>query len=231
MLQISIGQEANLAKLANLATIATLANLELCYSRNPSGFLFLEEQRMKRVICVVSGILLAASAAFGQGAPQRVTVAVRLQQAYNQLKTNITQSAAKMTDADANFKASPENRTFAQQFSHIAQFHYLFCSQVKGANPNQENLEQTKTTKADAVKALADSFAYCDDLFSSLTDEAASQFVAGRGGEQSKVVPLINLIAHDNEEYGIITVYLRLKGMVPPSTENAGRGRAGRGGQ
>jgi uncharacterized damage-inducible protein DinB len=185
---------------------------------------------MKRVICLVPGILLAASAAFAQGAPQKVTVAVRLQQAYNQLKTNLTQAAAKMSEADATFKPSPENRTFAQQFSHVAQFHYVFCSQVKGGqNPNTENLEQTKTSKADALKALADSFAYCDDVFSSLTDEAATQFVAGRGGEQSKLVPLINLIAHDNEEYGIVTVLLRLKGMVPPSTENAGRGRAGRG--
>jgi hypothetical protein len=106
----------------------------------------------------------------------------------------------------------------------VAQFHYNFCSQVKGGtNPNQENLEQTKTTKADVIKALADSFAYCDDAFSSLTDETAAQFVQGRGGEQARAVPLINLIAHDNEEYGIITVYLRLKGIVPPSTENQGR--------
>ena len=121
---------------------------------------------MKRVMCIVSGVLLAASAVFAQGAPQRVTVALRLQQAYAQVKTNLTQAAAKMAEADATFKPAPENRTFAQQFSHIAQFHYVFCSQVKGGqNPNTENLEQTKTTKADALKALADSFAYCDDAF------------------------------------------------------------------
>ena len=181
----------------------------------------------------MAGLLLSATVSSAQAPAggQKVGVAARLQQAYAQLKTNMTQAADKMTDADATFKPAPEIRGFAAQFSHVAQFHYLFCSQVKGGtNPNTANLEQTATTKADAVKALADSFAYCDDAFSSLTDETAMQFIAGRGGEQARAVPLINLIAHDNEEYGIITVYLRLKSMVPPSTENAGRGRRGGGG-
>jgi uncharacterized damage-inducible protein DinB len=184
---------------------------------------------MKRILCLTVGILLAATVASAQApAGGRVGVAARLQQMYTGLKTNLTQAADKMTDADASFKPAPEIRSFAQQFSHIAQFHYIFCSQVKGGtNPNTENLEQTKTTKADAVKALADSFAYCDDVFASLTDETANQSVAARGGEQARAVPLINLVAHDNEEYGILTIYLRLKGQVPPSTENAGRGRRG----
>jgi uncharacterized damage-inducible protein DinB len=187
---------------------------------------------MKRMLCVMSGCLLAASAVQAQAPTgQKVGVAARLQQQYAQIKTNLTQSADKMSDADASFKPTPEIRSTAGQIAHVAQFHYLFCSQVKGgANPNTENLEQTKTAKADVVKALADSFAYCDDAFSSLTDETAMQMVAGRGGEQAKAVPLMNLIAHDNEEYGILTVYLRLKGMVPPSTENAGRGRGQGGG-
>lgn len=184
---------------------------------------------MNRILCLTVGVLLAATFAYAQ-APGggRVGVVTRLQQGYAQMKTNLTQAADKMTDADATFKPAPEVRSFAQQFSHIAQFHYNYCSQAKGGtNPNTENLEQTKTTKADAVKALADSFAYCDDAFSSLTDESVNQFITTRGGEQSKLVPLMNLIAHDNEEYGIITVYMRLKGQVPPSTENAGRGRRG----
>ena len=187
---------------------------------------------MKRILCLAIGGFLAATSASAQ-APGggRVGVVARLQQGYAQMKTNLTQAADKMTEADAAFKAAPEVRSFAQQFSHVAQFHYNYCSQAKGgANPNSENLEQTKTTKADAMKALADSFAYCDDAFSSLTDESVNQFITTRGGEQSKVVPLMNLIAHDNEEYGIITIYLRLKGQVPPSTENAGRGRRGGGG-
>src|SRR5262245_57537588 len=116
-------------------------------------------------------MVLTAATVFAQapGGAQRVTAAVRLQQQYNQAKTNLTQSAEKMTEETATFKPSPDVRTFAGVFAHVAQFHYIWCSQFKGgANPNQDNLEQTKTTRADAIKTLADSFAYCDDAFASL---------------------------------------------------------------
>jgi uncharacterized damage-inducible protein DinB len=180
------------------------------------------------------GALLVASAAFAQPpAPGPVGIATGLQRAYAQMKTNLTQAADKMSEADYAFKPVPEIRSFGGQLAHVAQFHYLFCAGAKGvANPNQENIEQTKTTKADVVKALADSFAFCDDAFSSLTDATAVETVTqGRGGPTARAVLLTNLIAHDNEEYGIITVYMRLKSLVPPSTENAGRGRGGRGGR
>jgi hypothetical protein len=106
---------------------------------------------------------------------------------------------------------------------------------VKGVpNPNQgNNLENSATTKAAVVKALADSFAFCDDAYAALTDQTAAEMVTGgRGGPRAKAVMLNQIVEHDNEMYGIGTVYLRLKGLVPPSTEQqlqrqggAGRGR------
>jgi hypothetical protein len=85
------------------------------------------------------------------------------------------------------------------------------------------------------MKAVADSFAFCDDVFSSLTDASATEMISnGRGGQQSRVTALLGVIAHDSEMYGIGTVYLRLKGQIPPSTELFMRGRgapAGRGRQ
>ena len=84
-------------------------------------------------------------------------------------------------------------------------------------------------TKADFVKALADSFAYCDAAFSALTDERAVQLVKQGPNEVARSSVLANLLGHDNEEYGIITVYLRLKTLVPPSTERQMQGRGGRG--
>lgn len=191
---------------------------------------------MKRVTCIASGILLTASAAFAQmpaqGAPQKVSLAVGLQRSYDNIKTNLTQAVDKMAEADTSFTPASPVRGFGAQFGHVSNFHYLFCSAAKGeANPNQgQNLEQ-KTTKADFVKALADSFAYCDPVFSSLTDESAVQLVKQGQNEVARGSVLTNLIAHDNEEYGIITIYLRLKAQVPPSTERQMQGRGGRGGR
>ena len=188
---------------------------------------------MKRVTYLVSGILLATGAAFAQqGAPQKVSLAVGLQRSYDNIKTNLTQAVDKMAEADTAFTPASPVRGFGPQFGHVANFHYLFCSAAKGqANPNQgQNLEQ-KTTKAEFVKTLADSFAYCAAAFSSLTDESAVQLVKQGPNEVARGSVHTNLIAHDNEEYGIITIYLRLKSQVPPSTERQMQGRGGRGGR
>jgi uncharacterized damage-inducible protein DinB len=124
----------------------------------------------------------------------------------------------------------PEVRTFGQLFAHVAQAPFAQCSGVKGVpNPQQgKQLEQELKTKAEITKALADSFAFCDDAFSSTTADNAMQYVRTFGNnEVPRAAGLFGVIAHDNEMYGTAAVYLRLKGIVPPSTE--GRGRRGRG--
>ena len=191
---------------------------------------------MKRVLCLVSAAMLVGLAAFAQQPgggqpPAAATLAVGLQRAYAGIKTNLTQAAEKMAEGDYDFKPNPDIRTFGGQLAHVAQFHYLFCSGAKGvANPIQgQNLEMTKTTKADVVKALGDSFAFCDDAFSALTDASAVELVTQGRGQIARGAVLANLIAHDSEEYGITTVYMRLKTVVPPSTANAPQ-RGGRGG-
>jgi uncharacterized damage-inducible protein DinB len=148
------------------------------------------------------------------------------------MKATLTQSAEKMPEADYSFKPTPEIRSYGQIFGHVANAQFGQCADAKGVpNPHQgENFEQ-KAAKADIVKALADSFAFCDDVFSSLTDETAAQMITqGRGGQTSRAAALMGVLTHGSEMYGIATVYLRLKGLVPPSTEMFQRGRGGRGG-
>ncbi len=188
---------------------------------------------MKRLICVFSGCLMVASAAAAQG-PGRgpVTTAAALQRSYAGLKNNLTQSAEKMPGADFFFKPTPAIRSFGQLFGHVADAQFGQCSGLKGApNPRQGQPSfEMLTTKAEVVKALADSFAFCDDVFSSLTDASATEMVSnGRGGQQSRIAGLTGVLTHGSEMYGIATVYLRLKNLVPPSTENFMRGRGARG--
>jgi len=65
----------------------------------------------------------------------------------------------------------------------VANFHYQLCAAAKGVpNPNMGNNLEMKTTKAEFVQALAESFAFCDDAFSALTDASAAELVTqGRG--------------------------------------------------
>jgi hypothetical protein len=192
---------------------------------------------MKRTLIVSSGLLFAAASAAAQPPPpgQPLTLSASLQRSYNNIKMNVTQSADKLGEADYGFKVGPqpETRTFGQLFAHIAQSQFGTCAAVKGVpNPVQgQQLEQTLKTKADIVKAVTDSFAFCDDAFSSLTDQTALQMVKQGQGEIAKAAALANLVAHSNEMYGTSAAYLRAKSIVPPSTERSqmgGRG-AGRG--
>lgn len=192
---------------------------------------------MRRVPCLVLGVFLIAPAVFAQGGPggQPVGIVAGLQASYGRIKNMVTLSADKLSEADYAFKPVNEIRSYGQLWAHVANAHYNFCAQAKGVpNPNQgNNLEDTATTKAAVVKALADSFAFCDDAFSRLTDQSAAEMLTGgRGGPRARLVVLNGVIEHDNEMYGIGTVYQRLKGVVPPSTElqqqrQGGPGRQG----
>src|SRR5690349_19901069 len=123
--------------------------------------------------CLISAFLLVASVAIAQGPPQGpLGTAVAIQRGYAQLKNNITASADKMSDADYFFKPTPDIRGYGQLWGHVADAQFGQCAGAKGVpNPRQgqPSFEQL-TTKADVVKAVADSFAFCDEAFSSLTD-------------------------------------------------------------
>jgi len=192
---------------------------------------------MKRAVCLTSVFLLIVAAAGAQQPPaaaqggQKIGIAQSLQNGYNNLKRNLTQAADKLSEADYSFKPGtmPEVRNYGALFAHVAQAQFGQCSAVKGVpNPNQgKNLEEELKTKADITKALADSFALCDEAFSSTTDENALQTVRQGNNEVTRAAALYGVLVHGNEMYGTSAVYLRLKGVVPPSTE--GRGRRGRG--
>jgi hypothetical protein len=61
----------------------------------------------------------------------------------------------------------------------------------------------------------------CDSLFSSLTDADLHKMVgAGRGGQRMELSIIQGpILEHSQEMYGYMAVYLRLKGIVPPSSE------------
>src|SRR5215471_18707696 len=175
---------------------------------------------MTRVVTLFSGCLLAASAALAQPPQGPVGTAVALQRGYAGLKNNITASAEKMSEADYFFKPTPDIRGYGQLWGHVADAQFGQCSGARGVpNPRQGQPSfETLTTKADIVKAVADSFAFCDEAFSTLTDASAAEMISnGRGGQQSRAVALLGVIGHGSEMYGIGTVYLRLKGQIPPS--------------
>ena len=166
-----------------------------------------------------SVVMLLAAALAGGCALQAQTanpLIAESRRAYTAIKTNLTKAADKMSDENYNFKASPDIRTFGALIGHIADSQLRTCAAVKGEQ--KEATAASKTAKADLVAALKASFDECDAAWDSVTDANAAEMLAGRG-QRSKLGALIGNTTHSNEEYGYLAVYMRLKGVVPPSSE------------
>jgi uncharacterized damage-inducible protein DinB len=128
-------------------------------------------------------------------------------------------AAGKMPEEQYAFKPDPAVRSFGQIVGHIADSNYLFCSTVLGeANPSPE-IEKTKVTKADLRAALHEAFSYCNRAYLTLTDASANETVKAFGQERNKLGALWFNASHNLEHYGNLVVYMRLKGYVPPSSE------------
>jgi uncharacterized damage-inducible protein DinB len=138
---------------------------------------------------------------------------------YNGIKGTLTKAADQMSEADYSYKASPAERTYGAMVGHIADVQLALCGNAKGEQ-KMGDAEKTKTTKADLVATLKASFDYCDGVYNSLTDADAATQVTLFGPRKATKLAVLNFnIAHDNEMYGQLVVYLRIKGLVPPSSQ------------
>jgi uncharacterized damage-inducible protein DinB len=147
---------------------------------------------------------------------------------YRIIKSFVSRAADKMPQDHYSFRPTPDVRTFAALVGHLADANYRLCSVAAGEQrPPLEGIEKSQTTKADLAQALAASFEYCDKVFGAMTDSAGTTIVKfSAGGEGARVpieLPKLSVLAfhtqHAFEHYGNIVTYMRLKGLVPPSSE------------
>lgn len=137
---------------------------------------------------------------------------------YTSVKGNILKAAEKMPEANYGFKPSPDVRSYGAVLGHIVDSQAFFCGAAKGETKDS-TVEKDVHTKAALIAALKASFAYCDAAYDGLTDANGAMMMKFGKGERSMAGILIFNVAHDNEHYGNIVTYLRIKGIVPPSSE------------
>jgi uncharacterized damage-inducible protein DinB len=136
------------------------------------------------------------------------------------IKGNVVKAAQQMAEENYAFKPTPDVRSFGQLVGHIANANYMICSTASGAaNPSKTDIEKTLTSKADLSKAVAESFAFCEAQFDAMTPAKAAEMIDMFGMKMPRLNALHFNTAHDFEHYGNIVTYMRLKGMVPPSSQ------------
>ena len=132
--------------------------------------------------------------------------------------TYIVRSAQQMSEADFAFKPVATVRSFGQIVAHVADDEMGWCAQILGQPVKQTQFEKGLTSKADIIKAIQDAGAYCEKAYG-ITDAQAAGVTTIWGGQQAKIRGLIDNASHDWEHYGNIVTYMRIKGMVPPSSQ------------
>jgi len=139
---------------------------------------------------------------------------------YSFMSGAVIRAAEKMPEENYSFKPTPDVRSFGQLVGHEADANYMFCSMAAGeANP-AKGIEKTKTSKADLVAAIKDAVAYCNKTYDGMTDAQGSQMVKFMNYNLAKLTLLSLNTAHTDEHYGNMVTYLRIKGIVPPTSEN-----------
>jgi uncharacterized damage-inducible protein DinB len=182
----------------------------------------------RSILGLVASSLLAIPAVAQQAQQPPTTVAAYVRNAYMGVRNNILRSAEKMPEEYFGLRPGPQEevRTFGQHLGHVAIYNFLWCSQAKGEkNPNAgNNLEKTLKTKAEFMKALNDAFAYCDPAYTALTDASGMEIIditqeSGRQTRLPRMALLIMNLSHNNEIYGNMITTMRMKSIVPSSSE------------
>jgi uncharacterized damage-inducible protein DinB len=137
---------------------------------------------------------------------------------YQRLRDLYVRAAEAMPEEHYGWRPAADVRTFGQLLGHVANENYLFCASAVGvANPNAADFEKT-TSKADLVSALKASWAYCDPAYQ-MDEMKSMEETSVFGTKGTRLWALIFNVTHDSEHYGNMVTYMRLKGLVPPSSQ------------
>ena len=167
---------------------------------------------MKRSIAVIA----AVTACLLQ-AQDANPVSAGLKQSWGNIKNLLSKEADKMPAENYNFKPTPELQDFGTRVAHIVGANMRTCASLKG---EQKTVTLAATaSKAEIVAGMKEAWDECDSAFAALTDADAHSMIAGRGGQRSKLAVAEGMLEHSQELYGYMAVYLRLKGIVPPSSD------------
>lgn len=173
---------------------------------------------MRRSFALALLVVITGGAAPGWA--QSSPLSAEVKRDYQSVRDYFIRAAEEMPDSDYTFRPSPDVRTFGQQVAHVADDQYNLCAPAKGETRKAAytEIENTLSAKTDLVAALKAAFAYCDGAYDALTDASGAEPTTSMM-HRTKFGMLNWNLWHTWEHYGNVVVYLRMKGLVPPSSQ------------
>ncbi|MGH9347168.1 MAG: DinB family protein [Vicinamibacterales bacterium] len=175
---------------------------------------------MYRPALLLTAMWLTANVALAQEGVPTATLSASSKALYHYAQDYVIRAAEKMPEEHYAFRPTPDVRTFGQIVGHLADAQYLLCAGAYGEKPPVGGIEKGSTTKADLVKALKTAVDYCQRAHDVVAGPKGIDMIDGiPGGKHPRVGALYFNSMHTFEHYGNLITYLRLKGIVPPSSE------------
>jgi len=169
-------------------------------------------------LIVVVALAAAPVAASAQNA-NPLTANAKVQ--FGALSGFVVRSAEKVPDDLYPFRATPEVRSMAELFGHVADAMFAMCSTAAGTKPPRTGIEKVVLAKPQLIAALKEGVSYCNSVYDSMTDQKGLETVPFYFGPTPRLAVLYFVVTHTYEHYGNLVTYMRLKNIVPPSSEPA----------
>lgn len=171
---------------------------------------------MKIAHLVLAGLLAVPGSALAQAGNPMVAGA---KAQFTIVSGFVIRAAEKVPEEDYSFRATPDVRRMSELFGHVADAFFGMCSTAAGEKPPREGIEKSVTGKANLVAALKEGAAYCQSVYGKMTDQRGMETVPFYFGPTPRTSVLYFNVAHGYEHYGNLVTYMRLRNIVPPSSE------------
>ena len=155
-----------------------------------------------------------------QAGPDATLASIR--SAHDVVKGYVTKALAMIPQDKLGYQPTDKVRTMGQLFGHVANASGMICGMASGTKMASGGDAEKLTTKADLQKALEASLAFCDKAFAAITATNANEPVELFGMKHTRIGAMAFNNAHNFEHYGNIVTYMRINGMVPPSSGGGG---------
>jgi uncharacterized damage-inducible protein DinB len=170
---------------------------------------------MKRIALLLA--LLCPAPLLAQGTPTTSGAVASSRAIWTMMIGYVSQAAQDVPEADYAYRPVPGVRSFGELIGHIAGGQYLMCAAALGEAPRDESAFDHVTGKTALMELLQQSIAYCARAYGQADAEmGASSPLFGQ--PQTRMYALTLNTTHVGEHYGNIVTYMRMKGMVPPSS-------------
>jgi uncharacterized damage-inducible protein DinB len=175
--------------------------------------------RLLYALALVAALVVAPRLATAQDSRERSDPGLAAMKAnWKQVIGFITASAEELSETDYAYRPVATVRTFGELIGHVAGSQNMICAAALGdKQPAEDAVEKAAKTKAALVKALKESNAYCEKAYA-ISASQAGMSVELFGAPSTRAGALALNAVHDGEHYGNIITYMRMKGMVPPSS-------------